>query len=254
MKKILLSLFGLTCAAGLATAADNVFYTATADPAASPDGMNQNSTPADVWQVALSSTGGRGTYFGTFGNLANSWYEYSFKTGGTVGSVDALHTFDGGPLSIGQTVSMSFLNRGVIAGGEVGVSLMGGSGSLITFSFAGGDVNNVYRYTDAGTSGQSTGFGWEYQNSLALSFTLTGGTTYNASVSDGVTTAHWSGTYSGLINGIDVFNSVGGGNSDVGFNYLSVAPEPSTWALLAAGGTLLLIRRRRLAFVHKARM
>ena len=71
MKKILLTSLSLTCVVGLATAADNVFYTATADPASNPDGMNQSSTPADVWQVALSSTGGRGTYFGTFGNLAN---------------------------------------------------------------------------------------------------------------------------------------------------------------------------------------
>src|SRR5882757_6973139 len=121
MKKILLSLFGLVCATGLATAADNVFYTATADPAASPDGMNQNSTPADVWQVSLSGTGGRGSYFGTFGDLANSWYIYSFPMGGAKGSVDALHTFDGGALSIGQTVSMSFLNRTAAAGGSIGL-------------------------------------------------------------------------------------------------------------------------------------
>ncbi len=252
MKKILLSLFGLTCAAGLATAADNVFYTATADPALSPDAMNQNSTPADVWQVTLGSVGGSGSYFGSFGDLANSWYIYSFKTDGAVGSVDALHTFDGGALSIGQTVSMSFLNRGAVAGGTVGLSLMDGSSSLITFSFASGD--SVYRYTDAGVSEQSTGFGWEFQNALSLSFTLTGSATYNASVSDGVTTANWTGAYSGPITGIDIFNNVGGNNSDVGFNNLAVTPEPSTWALLATGGALLFGFRRRLAVVRKARM
>jgi hypothetical protein len=252
MKKILLSLFGLVCATGLAAAADNVFYTATADPGLSPDGMNQNSTPADVWQVGLSATGGSGSYFGTFGDLANSWYIYSFPMGGAKGSVDALHTFDGGALSIGQTVSLSFLNRTAAAGGSIGLSLMGGSSSLITFSWTAGD--SVYRYTDAGVSGQSTGFNWEYQNAFDLSFTLTGSATYSASVSDGVTTANWTGAYSGPITGIDIFNNVGGNNSDVGFNNLAVTPEPSTWALLATGGALLLGFRRRLAVGRKARV
>jgi len=252
MKKILLTLFSLAAVVGLATAADNVSYTATADPANNPDGMNQNATPVDVWQVALSNTGGSGTYFGTYGNLANSWYEYSYLLSSGNGSVDATHTFTGGALSIGQTVSLSFLNRGAVAGGSVGLSLMDGSASLITFSYASGD--SVYRYTDAGISQQSTSFAWEYQNALQISFTLTSATTYNAKVTDTVNTANWTGTYTGAIDGIDVFNHAGGNNSDVGFNNLSVVPEPSIWALLVTGGVLLISCRHRLTVVHKARI
>jgi hypothetical protein len=246
MKKPVLCLLGLVSTVSLAVASDNFTYTATAAPGSTPDGVDQNSTPVDVWQITLSATGGRGTEYSTFGNLTDGWGEYSYPSGtpSVSGSVDATTAFAGGDLAIGQTVSIDFLNRAVNTGDSVGVSLLDGSISDIMFSYTGGDPTGVYRYTDASVSGQSTGLSFAYQSAIDLSFTLTSATTYSATASDTAGSESWDGTYSGSISGIDVYNHAGGDGSDVLFNDLSVVPEPSTWAMLGIGGVALLGYRR----------
>src|SRR5882724_5385971 len=54
MKKILLFIAALVSAASLASAANNVSYTATADPNSSPDGVDQSANPVDVWTVTTT--------------------------------------------------------------------------------------------------------------------------------------------------------------------------------------------------------
>src|ERR1700679_2013995 len=107
MKKILSILFSIIGAVSVASASSNFAYTATGDPAAAPDGIDQNSNSVDVWTVVVTpganSNDGSGTGFynpdggnGIGGNVS-SWQEYSYQNSGVGngGSVDASTTFAG---------------------------------------------------------------------------------------------------------------------------------------------------------------
>jgi hypothetical protein len=84
--------------------------------------------------------------------------------------------------------------------------------------------------------------GYQYQNEFNIAFTVTGANTYSAAAGSD----SWSGTFSGSLTGIDVFNHDAGNASDVGFNNLTVAvPEPGVVGLASLGGALLLGYRRR---------
>jgi hypothetical protein len=262
MKKILLTMVGLMGMTGLACASNDFSYTATAAPGSTPDGINQNNDPVNVWTVTLTpptvAGGGEGVYEGTgfSGETLSGWQEYSYPGSGgpgTSGSVDAVDTFAGGALAIGQTVSINFEMRAVdnTPNSQVGVSLLNGSGNAITFGIFGGEpdagapyTGNGYYYTDAGTSYGSAGsMGYQYQSEFNIAFTVTGADTYSAVAGSD----SWSGTFSGSLIGMDVFNYDAGNGSDVGFNNLTVTtvPEPSIVALASFGGTLLLAYRRR---------
>ncbi len=256
MKKTLSVLFGLASAISIASASDNFSYTATADPAANPDGMDQSANPVDVWSVLAvpsGAGGGSGSYLGNPSGGLSGWVIWSspFGTGaGNGGSVDATTTFAGGALGIGQTVSLNYEMRAADPGTQVGVSLLNGSGNAITFAIFGGEPNAGYPYTgdgyyysDAGSSYASAGsMGYQYQVEFNIAFTVTGAGTYSAVAGSD----SWSGTFSGSLIGMDVFNHAAGDGSDDTFNNLSVTtvPEPSTWAMLAAGGVMLLGCRR----------
>jgi hypothetical protein len=260
MKKILLTMVGLMGVAGLASASNDFSYTATAAPGSTPDGVDQNSSPVDVWTVTLtppaSGGGGEGVYEGTAftGEALSGWQEYSYPGSGgpgTSGSVDAVDTFAGGALAIGQTVSLNFEMRAVdnTPNSQVGLSLLNGSGDAITFGIFGGEpdasapyTGNGYYYTDAGTSYGSAGsMGYQYQSEFNIAFTVTGANTYSAVAGSD----SWSGTFNGSLTGIDVFNYDAGNASDVDFNNLTVAvPEAGTLSLLGLGSVLLLMGYR----------
>lgn len=246
MKKILLILFSIVGAVSLASASDNFSYTASGDPSGSPDGTDQNSNPVDVWTVVLTpgATGSDGSGTGFYnpdgandaGGNVNAWQEYSYQNSGVGngGSVDASTTFPGGALSIGQTVSIDFVMRALDApgggadlstNGQAGISLLNSSGNAITFAIIGGGPNHYY-YTDAGSTGANAGpLAYQYQNPIHISITVTGVGTYTATASNGSGSDSWSGTFSGSLIGMNVFNHKGGNGSDVGFNNLAVAPQ-----------------------------
>ena len=261
MKKAILTVIGMMGAIGLASASNDFSYTETAAPGNTPDGVDQNNNPVNVWTVTLTppaiSGGGEGVYAGPgYSGGLSGWEEYSYPGSGgpgTSGSVDAVDTFAGGALSIGQTLSINFAMRAVdaTANSTVGISLLNGSGNAITFGIFGGEPNasapytgNGYYYTDAGTTYGSAGsMGYQYQSEFNIAFTVTGANTYSAVAGSD----SWSGTFSGSLTGIDVFNHDAGNGSDVGYNNLTVAPvpEPGVLGLVSAGGALLLGYRRR---------
>ncbi len=83
--------------------------------------------------------------------------------------------------------------------------------------------------------------GYQYQTAFNIAFTVTGTDTYSAVAGSD----SWSGTFDGSLTGIDVFDDAGGNGSDVGFNNLTVIPEPGTLALFSIGGLALLRLQRR---------
>ncbi len=276
MKKAVLIVITIIGVAGIASASDDFSYTATAAPGSTPDGIDQNSNPVNVWTEVLSAGGlngmgdgglqGSGVYLGNpdgsggiGGSAVNSWQAYSYDNPGNGnsgialgGSVNSYNTFAGGALAIGQTVSINFVMRATdpaangFPAGQVGVDLLNGSGGptgsgdAITFYIYGGGPG-WYFYTDAGSTAADAGpMTYQYQSAFNIAFTVTGVGTYSAVAGSD----SWSGTFSGSLTGIDVFNDAGGNGSDVGFNNLTVVPEPSTWAMLAVGSMAMFGWRR----------
>jgi PEP-CTERM motif len=250
LKRAGLAFFSLVSALSVASASNNFSYTATADPNSNPDGVDQSATPVDVWTVTTSpgfnGTDGAGSYFGSQPTIGNSWELFSFQNSGkgNGGSAFANTTFAGGALAIGQTVSIRFNMQALDAPlGTAGLSLLNASGNAITFEINGG---GIYNYTDAGSTAASAGsMGYQYQSAFNIAFTVTGAGTYSAVAG----TDAWSGTYSGSLLGMQVFDIKGGNGSDVGFNNLTVSvPEPSTVAMFALGSVAIFGLRR--AFRH----
>lgn len=206
-------------AAGDASAADVASYVASADPGAAPDA---NEGAADAWTVTLGTNGGGSGSFQGFPELGigSSWALFSYPIGGVNGIADADHTFAGGALSVGQSIKIDLANSAVAAGGSVGVSLMSAGVPAVTFKYNGEDPGTVYRYDDAGGADQSTGETFLYRTPRHLEISLRSPTQYIASFGFGA----WNGTYAGAIDGVRVFNNMGGDGSDVIFNNFSVGP------------------------------
>jgi hypothetical protein len=221
--------------------------------------VDQNNNPVSVWTLAQNPgvTGGgvSGAYSGTAfgGETLSGWQIWSSPGGGSTGEggfIEASNIFSGGALSIGQTVSLNFEMRAVDPGRDVGVSLLNGSGDAVTFGIYGGEpssypyTGNGYFYSDAGSADVSAGsMGYQYQSEFNIAFTVTGANTYSAVAGSD----SWSGTFSGSLLGIDVFNYGAGNGSDLAFNNLTVAPVPEvgTVSLFVLGGGVMLMRWRR---------
>ena len=254
MKTAILTIFLSAALASFASAATPVSYTATDDPNLNPDG---NATPggaADVWTVTFTSgdNGLNGSFLGDSGSNGgagsgsagagtSAWALYA-NTGNTA---TATHFFDGGPLSIGQTVSLQLDTGFLEAESDAGLRLLGSGGDFrFALSFIGGDSD--YRYYDDGSG--SVAVHSFTDAGFTFSFTLTGATTYSASVTGG---SSWTGTISGDIGQIQFYNNHTGPETadNVFANNLSVTavPEPGSIALFAVGGIASLIALRRRA-------
>jgi hypothetical protein len=252
MKKVALILLSIIGTAALASASTLNSYTATAAPGSNPDGVDQSSIPVQVWTQTQGITPtGSGSGEGSWTLIPNSWQMYTYPDGNNViGSITETHMFDGGALTVGQTVSLAFEMSATNPHTDVGVDLLNGSGDAVTFGIYGAepDPSNTpytgsgYFYSDAGSGGDvSAGsMGYQYHSEFNISFTVTGANTYSAVAG----TDSWSGTFSGSLLGIDLFNNAAGNGSDVCFNNLAIVPEPGTFALVGAGLALLLGSRR----------
>jgi hypothetical protein len=251
MKKILLVFALIAAFAAMASAATQVTYTASNDPAANPDA---NSNTVDVWTVSTTTgnTSQAGSFLGDSGSNGDgngagagtsAWGLYA-NTGQTT---TATATFAGGNLLVGQTVSLQFDNGFIDPGGKVGINLLSGANVSFSLSFTGGGSN--YTYADAGPGGTArSGF---TDDGFTFSLTLTSTTAYTASVTGGNT---WSGTIApGGLSGIQFFDQFAGsgGAANVFANNLAIIPEPSaalgTVALLAGAMGIFVFRRRAAA-------
>lgn len=232
---------GLAVITANVEAATIASYSASADPNAAPDA---NAGTDDAWSVTSTDVGTGGT--GSFLDGTRGWAIWSSPFGGDpatqTDAVRADHAFVGGPLNVGQTVSIDWANSGILTDRVVGVSLMSGGTPMITVKFIGGDLDGVYRYDDAGGTDQNTGQGFQYQTLAPLVIALNSATTYSASYNG----TPWSGTYSGPIDGIQVFNDRAADASDVYFNNLAIVPEPTCLALAMLAGMCVAPRRRKM--------
>ncbi len=208
-------------------------------------GLNQG-TGFNAWTG--SATGSGGNYIGASGLSASSFAVYS---GGAAGnSYEATRPFSTA-MSIGDTFSVQ-LGYNSVDTGEIGLNLYSGGSFRLGFKFING--GSAWQINDGG-SDFSSGISWAGGNpGTTLNFSLTRGTgsQYTINISSGAQTyggtnyTASSGTMS--IDSVSFYSSAQGASQNVGFDNLSVVPEPSTYALLAlsaAGFGGYVIRRRR---------
>jgi len=209
------------CASSGAFAATNVSYTASSAPSANPDA---NAGSVNVW-TTTATTGD--------GNQAGGQETFSS------------HTFAGGALNVGQTVSLQFDNGDIATDKSTGIQLYNGATLLFQLYVRGGQT--IYEFYDnlgGGTFDQDTTAGFS-KDGGTFSFTLNSSTGYSATWGNATP---WTGSIQNLsIDRIQVYNNSAGsgGGNDVYFNNLTVVPEPSA-ALLGGLGALALLRRRRI--------
>jgi len=96
-----------------AYAASVASYTASADPGVAPDA---NANSVDAWTVSTMIPPGGGNGAGSFFGFGDNWVIYSFPDGPTAGASQADHTFAGGALAVGQTMSIRWANASRAAG------------------------------------------------------------------------------------------------------------------------------------------
>ncbi len=259
MKKICLLLMAGCMVTSVANASTIVSYSASDSPGSSPDG---NGNSVDVWTVTGDGGAGRSYLKGLQDGNANMWaiWDLSDQPGGTY----ATHTFAGGALTVGQSVSIDYTHNTNIDNGQaIGIRMLDGANNEVSYEFIGGDLN--YSKYDTG-SGVFAATDKQYDNFdiYQVVFTLTGANSYDMTVSEGSITdagykpsedgnpdvgsviASWSGTFTGSsISGIQVFTE-GGNDSDQWFDNLAVIPEPATIGLVGLFGVGMLFVRRRL--------
>ena len=244
MKKILTTVAvaaTMTSAALALTASDN-----SGNYSGSFIGLNQG-TGFNAWTG--SGTGSGGNYIGGSGLSASSFAIYSGGASGN--SYQATRPFSTA-MAVNDVFTVNLGYTGVTSGGEIGINLFSGGNFRLGFKFIGGGAN--WMINDGG-SDFSSGLTWKGGSpgtTLAFSFTRGSGNVYSINLVQGAESYNGnnytstSGTMS--IDSVQFYTSAQGGGENVGFNNLSVVPEPSTYALLAMSAMGLggyVIRRRR---------
>ena len=235
-------------------------YTASDSPGSDPDG---NGNTADVWTVTGFGGAGRSYKQDWQDGNQDVWaiWDRSTSVDGGPSETQATHTFAGGALTVGQSVSIDYAHNTYIDDdGSIGVRFLDGSTTEAAVVFWGGD-DYFSKYDTGGSSGLTTKY-YDRYDLFQVVFTLTGANTYSMTLSEGSITdvlygnggddqnpdvgsvvASWTGTFTGSsITGIQVFTA-GGDSSDQWFDNLTVVPEPATIILFGVGG--LLLRRKK---------
>jgi hypothetical protein len=134
-------------------------------------------------------------------------------------SGDEVATRNIAALNAGQDVSIDFDNGNVDGGSKVGFSLQDSGGSdVLQFYFLGGQSN--YKYWDTASSEQDTGMNFQ-RTGLRVQFILLSGSTYKLIVTPcGGGSNTFTGSYSGTISRLKLFNqnNTGGDDKNIYFN------------------------------------
>lgn len=236
-KKLLL-LIAVACATvSFAHAADVALYTAYAGPGVTPDA---NAGAVDVWTVTGDGGADRSLLQGMQDGNAAMWAIWDLNGGG---GTQATHTFAGGALEVGQSVSIDWAhNRNIEGGRSIGIRLLDGTGSQVEVIFQGG--KQVFSKYDTGSGAYEDISKWyDRYDIFQVVFTLTGTNTYMMHITEGSIADNptglgndaddgnaeigpivdqWTGSFTGsAITGIQVYTE-GGNDSDQWFDNLSI--------------------------------
>jgi hypothetical protein len=202
-----------------------------------------------TWTSAVSGFGG--SYIGGTGLSASSFGIYA--GGGAGNSMAVFRPFES-EMAIGDIFTIQLGYTGVDNAGEIGINLFSDSSHRLTLKFVGG--NQFWKLNDGGAD-FDTNLEWAGGDpgaTLNVQFTRGTGNAYSVVFTQGAVT--YTGTdyvaTSGVmaIDEVGLFSSAQGNSQNVGFNNLSVVPEPSTYALLGLGVVVLggsILRRRKQA-------
>ena len=237
MKKLKMILMLLAAACMLSASvygANAVSYTASDSPGAAPDADGS----VDVWTVTGVDGANRSYLKDLQDGNTNMWAIWDLD--GDEDGTYATHTFAGGALTIGQSVSIDYAhNTHVYDGRSIGIRLLEDTNTEVEYAFFGGNLN--YSKYDTGTAVyELTDKQYDNFDIYQVVFTLTGSNSYAMTVSEGSITdagykpsedgnpdvggiiASWTGTFTGSsITGIQVFTE-GGNDSDQWFDNLAI--------------------------------
>ncbi len=188
------------------------------------------------------NSGGFGTFIGgTAVDPLSSFGIFSFPadSGAFAGVTRA---FTGGPLVAGQTFSITLGYTGIANNGSVGFDLRDSAG--VTLFSVNTNGAGDWQLND-GSSNFNSGAAAVANTSLIFSFTYNGGNNYSYTLGAGSGIGFIAANNLTDISQIRLFSFQQGSGENLGFDNLSVVPEPSTWVMVAGGlGLLTLLRRR----------
>ena len=235
MKKLKALLFlGLAGITTIAGAADIGLYTAYNSPNAAEDSTDGTNL-YDLWTVDGAGGADRSLLKASQDGDTDLWAIWDLDG---EGETYATCEFPGGPLEVGQTVSLDWCHR-VNIDDAIGIRYLNNSNIEAEFTFIGGYL--YFSYYDTG-SGVYTETKKRYDNYdiFRVSFTLTGANSYMMSATEGSMTDigrndiedgnadvgdivdQWTGTFTGAsIDAIEVYTA-GGNESDIWFDNLNI--------------------------------
>ncbi len=201
-------------------AASLAFHVASAQPGSDNDA---DGNRAKVWTVEKAGFADSGL-LDKLGDDTAIWKIWAAKPDSWITQT---HDFEGGALTVGQTVSLNYgHNVNIATGKRVGLRLLSAGKTMeVELSFLGGGPG--YERKDAGSAYAVIGKSYDPNHLFNVAFTITGPTTYTA-VADGHT---WQGTFKSPITAIQIFNEGAGEQSDQYTDNL-IVQSPASWGTM----------------------